>query len=172
MATINIPSNAQVIPCATCGTPALGVYTWAERNWGRDSVRQRILCAACGLNISNVVKMFIPSDADEPIFYKPNHDVKILATFEYVPTVQPGTPSPIDRSDPRLIHKCIPPTFAPGMAAALSRNATHDDSRTPLATRGKPRLQWMKRISCSGCGCVYGAVRARKCPRCEQVNSP
>ena len=98
---LHIPATSEPPRCSRCKQPALGVYGWESKSFGRVSTHKSILCATCGLNIADEIKAFeVPGD-DKLAFYKPNSNVMIVVRFNYEKGLQPDRQAVADRIAPR-----------------------------------------------------------------------
>jgi DNA-directed RNA polymerase subunit RPC12/RpoP len=168
-----LPPNSPVIPCGKChAASAIGVYSWESKTFSTITEHKAILCAECGLKIADTVKMFTPKDQDDPVFYKPNKNVHLVATFNYgstSPSPQPVSTPPTPES--QVVQRYLP-KMAAGALVALARMIHHDENLlNSHHTKGNTRLRWSKKVTCLGCGISFSQINLEKrCPGCGQKN--
>jgi len=176
--TLNWPGDKPPIRCAGlpskkmpsggCTNPAIAFYEWENSAFGNVVIRRRAMCAECSQRTANLIRMFTPPDAGEPIFYKPNKNLHISVLINY--SAPPTQPEPPHHESPHEQRR-----VAPGTMQALVRSSMHTPhimSGILDEPKGNPKLKFMVNVLCKGCGITYAAVRVKKCPNCGTPNDP
>lgn len=97
-----------------CGAPATGIYTWETKVFGNVLTHKAALCATCGLSVAEQVRAYEDEETHEMMFYKPNHNVRIIVRFNYEHATRPDphrvatVPTPVRRlGNPRVVRHTV-----------------------------------------------------------------
>lgn len=166
---VNLVSRTVVIPmhkngpsCEKCKLPAVAIYSWETKVFGRISPRAGMMCATCSVKVLNKISMYEAPDG-ERIFYKPNSNMTMHTVFEY------ERPSTVEHA-PLISDKRTKRELSGAAARTLLRIVTHDSRVDPITYTGKRGLRRMYTVECSACHIKYARATRKKCPGCGKVN--